>query len=303
MDNIKYSNVKKQILPIRKVSRKVYGIRLAIISVLLVLSTNAYTQNCAVNAGVPQTVCENETLTLYGGFVGVSGGAFYWLQISGPSVIIDDPGAQVTTVTGISGPSTLGFRFYGLCGDGSIVYDEVTHTILPITHADAGPDQSSCPGANVITMAANTPAALESGSWSFVGNNRGITINDPSDPTTTLTLSETSYGTATMVWTISSASCSSADTVFVTNCGGEDPVDANRGGANTVTLSSCYTTTQSYRANASHAGSGACGQQGVWNIISGPGIPAVNNINDRRATFSALIEGTYVLEWCVSVHV
>jgi hypothetical protein len=80
MDNIKYSNVKKQILPIRKVSRKVYGIRLAIISVLLVLSTNAYTQNCAVNAGVPQTVCENETLTLYGGFVGVSGGAFYCMS-------------------------------------------------------------------------------------------------------------------------------------------------------------------------------------------------------------------------------
>jgi len=267
---------------------------------LLLLGSKSYAQNCAVNAGVSQTICEGETLTLYGGLVGVPGGAYYWQQISGPSVIIDDPGAPITTVTGATGPSTLGFRFYSRCGDGSIVWDEVIHNILPITNAVAGPDQSSCPGVDVITMAANLPTGSEAGMWTIIGNNRGVTINDISNPNTTLTLGEANYGTATLVWAISSVDCTTSDTVLITNCGGESTVDARRNGNNTITLSSCYTTTQSYRANASHAGNVDCGQQGVWNIISGPNIPSVNNFNNRRARFTNLIEGTYVLEWCVS---
>jgi hypothetical protein len=261
---------------------------------------STYAQNCTVNAGVTQTVCESEGLTLYGGFTGVWGGAFYWLQISGPSVIIDDPGALTTTVTGVSGPSNLGFRLYGLCGDGSIVWNEVTHTILPITQADAGPDDSSCPGANVITMSANVPAAGETGAWSFIGNHRGVTINNPSSPNSTLTLSQTSYGTAMLVWSITTANCGTADTVLITNCGGESLVSSNRSGNDTIWLGSCYTTFQSYRANASYPGNTNCGQSSVWNIISGPSIPNVNNFSNRRATFSSLIEGTYVVEWSVS---
>ena len=48
----------------------------SILVIMLIVSvygtTNA--QNCTVNAGVTQTVCENETLTLYGGVSGISVG-------------------------------------------------------------------------------------------------------------------------------------------------------------------------------------------------------------------------------------
>ena len=270
------------------------------LAILLFAASTAQAQNCTVNAGVPQTVCASEQLTLFGGFTGISGGAFYWQQISGPTVIIDEPDSLTTTVSGITGGTSLGFRFYGLCGDGSIVWDEVTHTILPITIANAGPDQSSCPGTDVITMAANLPAATETQVWSFSGGNMGITIDNIADPNAKLSLSETNYGTAVMIWTISSASCSTSDTVLITNCGGEATVSSNRTGNDTVWLGSCYNTTTSYRANASYPGFSECGQQGVWNLLGGPNFPDVNNLNDRRARFSNLVPGTYTFQWCVS---
>ncbi len=174
-------------------------------------------------------------------------------------------------------------------------------TLTPITIADAGPDDSSCPGIDVITMSANAPGAGESGLWTIVGWWAGVTINQPTNPNTTLTLDGRAYGPATLVWSISSSQCATSDTVIITNCGGETPVSANRGGNNTVWLESCYTLYQSFRTDASYAGYSGCGPTThVWIVISGPNVPYTPNYNNPNATFSNLIEGTYVLDWCVN---
>lgn len=275
-----------------------------ILIISLFFQSEIQAQNCSVNAGVSQTVCENEGLTLFGEATGnfLGSGDITWTQIDGPSAVIVDPNSLQTDVIGIVGGNDLTFRLSAQCQDGSLVFNDVVHTIAPISQADAGVDQSSCPGNGVITMNASTPQSGETGEWSFDGPNRGISIADINSPITTLNLSPNSAGTAKLVWTHSSpAGCITRDTVEITNCGGNSPVDALLGGdPNIVNLGACFSTTTSYRFNASFPGNGSCGQSGEWALVSGPNIPSINNPNHRRATISNLVEGTYVYRWIVS---
>ena len=50
---------------------------------VLFFETNAYAQDCAVNAGTSRSLCANDPLTLNGG-VGGNIVSFKWTQIAGP---------------------------------------------------------------------------------------------------------------------------------------------------------------------------------------------------------------------------
>ena len=74
--------------------------RLALIPVFfLAVHVSSQAQNCSVNSGVAATFCPDMQIPLIGGTAGsIVPNSFYWTQISGPAVIIDDPTMLMSTV-------------------------------------------------------------------------------------------------------------------------------------------------------------------------------------------------------------
>ncbi|MCL6267061.1 PKD domain-containing protein [Flagellimonas myxillae] len=263
-------------------------------------------QNCSVNAGIPETICENiATYTLFGSTSGLVQSGPTWSQVGGPSVIIVDPLNINTQVNGLVGGNTYTFRLSAVCTDGTPQFQDVDITVQPITVSDAGNDIASCPdNTGAVSTNANTPLnGGETGAWSIVGaNNAGVTINTPNSPTTTLTLAESSAGTTTLEWTITGPeyapglSCESSSTITVTNYGGVSVVDAGPD----QNLDNCYTLTQSTNLAGSFGGNNINGQVGTWSFVSGPNTPVIANANTNNTNVSNLIEGTYTFRWSVS---
>lgn len=258
-------------------------------------------QNCTVNANVDQTVCSSSTLTLRGN----DGGLFsipkviQWTQVSGPAANILNPESLQTTVTGLIPGNSYIFRLSTTCLDGSLVYDDVTVNVLTVTTANAGADLAPiCPGNPAGILSANAPGVGETGRWSIVSGGTGLTINDVTSPTATLTLVSGSSEDAVLRWTITNTAsgCTSYDDVNVPKMAPASPVTAGVD----QTLSSCYNTTTSTTLAASYAGNGTGGQIGEWSVISGPNNPVFSNKNANNSTISNLIPGIYVLRWTVS---
>lgn len=273
---------------------------------LLVSCHWGYAQNCSVNAGIPETVCENVTAyTLSGSSSGLVQTGPTWTQVGGPSVIIVDPSNLNTQVNGLVGGNTYTFRLSAVCTDGTPQFQDVEITVQPITASNAGTDIASCPdNTGSIATNANTPLnAGETGLWSIVGaNNAGVTINTPTSPTTTLTLPETSAGVTTLQWTITGPeyapgqSCESSSTITVTNYGGETSVDAGVD----QSLDNCYSVTQTTNMAASFGGNNINGQVGTWSFVSGPSTPTIADPNSNNTQVSDLTEGVYTFRWSVN---
>lgn len=260
---------------------------------ILFFNESTYAQDCSVNAGIPSTICENKPLVL-NGVVGGKLVSHKWTQTSGPSVVIQNPNSAVTSVLGAVGGNVYKFRLSGVCEQGT-TFQDVTITVKPITIAKAGTDIKGCPG--TYALSANTPLNPgETGIWVKSGpDNAGVTINNPTSPDATISLSSSAAGSTELTWTISSSSCSSSSSITVTNYGGE--VIANAGPDQS--LSECYTATQSTNLNASIGGNGTGTQEGTWSFVSGPAVPAIINPNSPNATVSNLTEGSYVFRWSV----
>jgi hypothetical protein len=239
-------------------------------------------------------------LTLTGQKSGLFQGAgtTTWSQVAGPAVIINSPNSLTTTVTGHSGGNSYTFRISTTCADGSFVYQDVVVNVNSITTATASGGFTSCPGTNVGTLTGNTPGSGETGTWVEITDNGGITVNNPSSPTSTVNLSSGYCGTSTLRWTISNPNgCSSSSSVIsVVNRGGVTPVSA---GTDQV-LSHCYSTTQWTDLYGTNGGCGIDGQSGVWTIISGPNVPSFSNASSSTPRVTNLIQGTYVFRWTVS---
>ncbi len=259
------------------------------------ISEYGYSQNCTVNAGIDGTLCQNQVMTLNGNSQGLITVAAKWTQVGGPSTSITDPNELITNVTGYTSGIAYKFRITATCQDGQIVFDEVTNTVNPISTANAGPDQATCPGSGVL--AANSAGSGETGAWTGSGTgSAGITVSQLTNPVSPFTLLNTAQGSTTLRWTITNGSCTSFDDVVVTNYGGQTPVSA---GPDQI-LGNCYTSTQSTPLNASIGGNGAGGQIGTWSLVSGPNIPTFGNVNVRNTTVSNLIQGIYILRWSVT---
>ncbi|MCX6251815.1 MAG: hypothetical protein NTX61_13815, partial [Bacteroidetes bacterium] len=269
------------------------------ILVFLTLYTKVQAQNCTVNAGIDQTICENSTLTLHGVTSGLytGSGNIHWIQTGGPSVYIVNPYTLTTNVTGCTGGHVYTFSIMAKCQDGTLPIDPVYVTVLAMTFANAGGDYSSCPGTGVITLGGNSPSGGETGLWQVVGANNGVTIVTPGSPTSSVNLSATSCGITTLRWTISGGDgCMSYDDMTITNRGGVSTVST--GG--TINVSHCYSTTTSATLSGSYGGCGIDSQTGHWTVISGPNLPTFSNAYANNSTVSNLIQGTYVFRWTVS---
>ncbi|MBS9462726.1 DUF11 domain-containing protein [Flagellimonas sp. 389] len=276
-----------------------------VFGILLFISVqNGHGQNCSVNAGIPETICENITVfNLSGSSSGPKTSGPTWSQVGGPSVIIADPSDVNTAITGLVGGNMYTFRLSAVCTDGSAQFQDVNITVEPITSADAGDNIESCPG--TVSLNANPPSVVngESGSWSIVGNNNaGVSFTDVTSPTTSINLPENSAGTTTLQWAIQGQEyapgefCESTSTITVTNFGGVATVDAG----NTQNLDNCYTVTQSTTLSGTFAGNGTNGQIGTWSFVSGPSSPNIVSPNIRNTGVTGLIQGQYVFRWSVS---
>ncbi|MEM9868409.1 MAG: hypothetical protein AAF765_12015, partial [Bacteroidota bacterium] len=259
--------------------------RFFVFSFLSILGISVgFGQNCSVNAGVAETICENVVgFSLSGSTAGLIQSGPTWSQVGGPSVLINDPSDVNTTVTGFVGGNDYTFRLSASCTDGSTQFQDVVITVQPITVADAGSNIESCPDSSgSIVTNANTPLnAGETGTWSIVGsNNAGVSIVNDSSPTTSLNLADNSAGTTTLQWTIRGPDyapglfCESSATITVTNTGGVSVVDAGPD----QTLDNCYTVSQSTNLNATFGGNGINGQIGTWSFVSGPNTPTIANV-------------------------
>ncbi len=272
-----------------------------IILIFLLFSAVSYSvnaQNCTVNAGVPQSICADEILTLSGSNGGLIAINAVWSQVSGPAVTIVNPSALVTNVTGTStlGGQMLVFKITATCDDGKIVSDQVAYTIYDNTIADAGINLGLHCETDVAGLNANAPGVGETGKWTVSPSNAGISFTDDTDPNTSINFAATQYGDATLTWTITGPNCSSSDAITVTNIGGVSPVSAGGDAA----LDECYTSSQSYRFTASYPGFSGAGQAGLWTTVNGPTLPSFDDTANRRATVSGLIEGVYTFRWSVS---
>ncbi|UMB62260.1 DUF11 domain-containing protein [Lutibacter sp. A80] len=263
----------------------------------IVATNSLYAQICTVNAGLDLTICESETLTLQGVVSSGNTASSNWEQVDGPPVVIVDPSSPVTNVLGITGGNVYSFRLTSICSDSSTTFQEVTFTVNSNTIADAGSAIEGCPGSYQLSANPADTGAGEIGTWTVEsGPPVEISISDLNNPNATLTLPDTSVGVSVLRWTISSDSCSSSDTVEVTNYGGEIPVDA---GAD-QDISECYSVTQSTNLDASIGGNGTGGQIGVWSFVSGPSTPTIGDINNNESSLSNLVEGEYIMRWTVS---
>jgi len=274
----------------------------AFVIVLFLMVSNplsVMSQNCTVNANVDLTICAHDPMTLIGQKGGLGAAVTTWSQLSGPSVYIVSPHSLTTAVTGYTGGHVYKFRISTTCDDGSLIYDDVTYTVKPVSNANAGSSFDLAPGTSLGPLQGNSPnyGVGEVGHWTIVGTNNGITIDSPTSPTSTITVSGASCGNTILQWGITNPSgCGTFDTLIISNCGGESPVLAG----SPQTLSNCYSTTQSTSLSASNGGCGIRGQIGTWLVINGPNIPTIADPHSNHSGISNLIEGTYTLRWVVA---
>lgn len=261
----------------------------------IMLAHTVAAQNCTINAGVTTKLCPDQAFQLNGTSSGSIAVAPTWSQVGGPAVTIVNASNLTTAITGYAPNNTYKFRLTAKCTDGSLIYNEVTYQTLPATIAKAGTNISACPPS--ITLAANAPASGETGNWQILGDAHGMSITDPSSPTSTVTIPNNTSGSATFRWTINNSNtCTSYSDIVVSNGGGVTPVSAGPD----QNLSNCYTLTQGTTLAASYAGDNTNGQRGTWSLVSGPSNPTFSDIHDNKATISNLVTGTYILRWTVS---
>jgi hypothetical protein len=252
------------------------------------------TANCSMNAGIDQTVCVN-TATLTGDY----SGSFpvprvtIWSQVSGPSASITDPSSLVTSVTGLVGGNTYKFRISSTCLDGSATYDEVNVFVSLYPTATAGNDTTICAGTAVGKLHGSLISG-QTGLWTITSGGTGLTINNPTSPTATLTLaSGNNSGLAVLRWSVTTTatSCTAYDEVNFT----KNATQAVSAGSNT-TVTGCYNSTTQYALRGSYTS----GTSGTWSVVSGPNTPSFLSLTNPRTTVSNLIPGVYVLRWTVS---
>ncbi len=146
------------------------------------------------NAGTSQTICaDNYTLSSNAVTAGETG---EWTRASGTGIFanVNDPN---TTVTGLGlGDNVFQWTISDNSGTCPPSSSDVTITRKQITVAAAGTDQQSC--TDESTLAANAPAAGETGTWTIVsGTGTFANANDPNTTVTGLTAGDNEFQ-----WTI-----------------------------------------------------------------------------------------------------
>ena len=262
---------------------------------------NIKAQDCTVNAGVDQNLCEATNTFLNGNISGNFSVDPLWTQVSGPIVTIVDPTDPNgdTEITGLTHPEIYSFEISLLCDDGQTARDTIFINNGSIPTANAGLADTLCTSGTIV-LNANSPNPGETGVWELltpVGQ-----FSDVNDPNATFSLDSndecTSFDEVVLGWTITDddTQCFYRDTVIITL--------SRRGWLNGLQFSGGLSDGDSFCGDNFSAYWG-CWSSGLvttsYNIISGPNDPVVDQTGGNQLSwdFSDLSVGTYQIELSV----
>ncbi|MFH1319352.1 MAG: PKD domain-containing protein [Bacteroidota bacterium] len=251
------------------------------------ITINADSSTTTAAAGSDQDLCDT-TGTILAANTPAGSETGTWSVISGTAVVTDvnDPASEVTGLT-IGGSSTLRWTITTAFGSCAATTDDVTIDVDPIiTVSDAGPDQNLCN--TTTTLAANTPAGSETGTWSVVSGSAIVTnVNYPASGVTGLIVGDSSV----LRWTITSSFGGCAATLDSVTIN-VDPVTTAAVAGTDQNL--CDTTSTTLTANTP-----AGGETGTWSVISGTAI--ATSINNPNSGITGLtIGGSATLRWTIT---
>jgi hypothetical protein len=207
------------------------------------------------------TICGGTSVALT-----ASGGVSYQWSTSGTTALINDTPSSTTTYT-VTVTDANGCKS---------TYDK-TVNVLPTLVATAGADQLLC--TNTFTVVANTPDALETGSWSVVTGSAIISLATSATTDVIVPLGTT----AKLRWTITKGACSVFDDVILTS---GTPVEA--GNSQTLCSPSFFTMAATPPATGT----------GTWSIITGSA--TISNINSPTTQVTVPLGTVAVLRWTIN---
>ena len=252
-----------------------------------------YAAPSAAIAGPNQNVtCDTmTTMAATNPAIGLGTWTFISKSGNGPTPTITNPLLYNSTITGLGPTITGGSEVYtfvwtvsnGTCPSNT---DTVRITVYQTpTIANAGPDQFLC-NQSSFTMDGNTPS-VGSGTWTWISGPNTPTITTPSSPTSTVT--GTIAGTYAFKWTISTAFCSSSDTVIIINYG--TPTTANVTGTPT---SYCTLVPIELEGNTPTAGIG------TWTQISGSALTILSPHSPTTTAIGGTTGNSYRFKWTIT---
>ena len=212
-----------------------------------------------------------------------------WIQIGGAPTTIINPSESETRVTynAIGTFTYLWQLSTAECGTYSNAEVQVTIDATPSEMANAGNDQNTC-GTDIELSATNVMNG--SGFWS---SNVG-TINDPTDPNTTV--SNLPNGNHIFTWTLSSGACQnySEDEVMISTT--EVPNEVAEV-VNEVINICANVGNESVNLVAIDPAM----SDGLWTQVSGPNATTINDDASAITSVDGLISGTYEFAWTLSM--
>jgi PKD domain len=267
-------------------------------SCAVIISGSSRAQDCTVNAGLPQTICPGDPLTLTGVFAGNLAAAPnpMWTIVSGNGGTITNPSSAITTVTGyLASPTvntTIVYKLSVTCLDGVRTSQDVTVTVKrQPSKSTVGNDTSVCSTGTYGPLQGSALSNAETGHWTAYPAG-GVTFSNSASPTSNYTVSQP--GLYTLTWTVTTAGvgqqCFTNASMTVTEAG---PAGVSAGSNQTLSCSGTSTTLHG-------SNPGLPPQIGIWSLVSGPNTPSFGNVNAATTSLSNLIPGTYVLQWAVS---
>lgn len=227
------------------------------------------------NAGPDRTFCGS------GAMQGVppTSGTAQWSVVSGGATIVN-PNLATTNVTPLVSPSILRWTRTLVAPNGlnCTSYDDVTVIDNTPTTAFAGADQTGVCG--TTGLAANTPAAGESGLWQTVAGT-GTFANNTQAVTN---ITNMQLGLNTYRWTITKGTCTSVDEVNITS----DAIVAN---ITTPDQSTCNTSMPLVAVDPTPA-------TGLWTPMGTPA--TLTSTTNFATTANGLQNGANTFEWRVT---
>jgi uncharacterized repeat protein (TIGR01451 family) len=204
------------------------------------------------------------------GFVDVTN-----VTLSGGNVVIVVPAAApAASPSGTTYNATITFR-NTITGCPSVAQN-IQVIVLPRPAVNAGADQTAC--VSTFTITGNTPTATQTGAWTVVS---GIaTIASPTTPSTSVTIPPGS--SATLRWSVSSATCTATDDVVLNSA------LANAGEDQTLCAPPSFTMMASVPLSGT----------GTWTLISGSAVIA--SINSPTTSVTLPVGTIAILRWTVN---
>lgn len=251
-----------------------------------------YNQNHpAANAGPDQFVCQGSfaSISLVGNtpIVPATG---QWTVISGTGTFAN-PTSPSTTVSGLSFGDNV-FRwtiFNGPCG--TLTDDVMVRVFNPASPAAmAGPNQSLCLPVNSTTLAANSPLAPATGTWSVIaGTGSFSNINSP-----TSMVSGLSLGVNTFRWTLNNGPCLNGTTtsnVTITVYPASQPA-ISAGPNQELCFTGSPLSTLLSGSSVTFPGTG------LWTVVSGTG--TFSSATTASTSVSGMSLGVNTFRWTVT---